>query len=274
MKSRTTSAVGLSLVLVLAACSSSDPEEALETSTTVVSSGNDDPTSSEQSPPVESDEADVDSPTTTDSDDDGVSATTEPVDADPDSDSDSDSETDEPDDADPNGNAAILSAEDLGAGWELYFEDANTLQPADLTFPDCDTEPPATGLAGSMTFFQNEELGDLTQMVFDSDQATIEQWFDTFDRIVECGEVTENGSLSVYSEEPLSSDLGADDVRSLRARELDAAGNPATGAILVFARFGDTLMVGVTNFGIEIAELDADWVGAQLALAAQKAGLI
>lgn len=250
-------------------------DEAVETTTTVATETSIDDPAAVDDEPTEDDEPDdlvvEDTDASTDEpDDDGAPATTEPADNDP----DADPATDELGNSDPDANPAILAAEDLGEGWELYFGDTTTLEPADLTFPDCDTSPPAVGLTGPLTFYQNEALGDFTQMVFESDTATIEEWFETIDRVVDCGEVTENGSPSVYTYEPLSSDLGADDVISLRAVELNASGQPATGGLLVFARFGDTLMLGVTTFGLEVADLDADWVGAQLTLSAEQAGLI
>ena len=251
MRVRATNIAVLSVVLLVTSCTSA-ADEADETTTTVATEASVD------------DSLAVDSEITEDGEPDDIvpddSATDEPVTADPDS--------------NPDSNPAVLAAEELGEGWELYFGDTNSLEPDDLTFPDCDTSPPAAALTGPLTFYQNEALGDFTQMVFESDQATIEEWLATVDRVVDCGEVTENGSPSVYSYEPLSSDLGADDVISLRAAELDANGQPATGGLLVFARFGDTLMLGVTTFGLEVVDLDADWVGAQLTLSAEKAGLI
>lgn len=274
MRIRKSNAAVLSLALVVMSCTSTTDEAEEATTTVATETSVDDSVAVDSSGAVDRDATEDDEPDdlvaedTDDPADDGAPATTEPDDAD--ADPDVDPETDELAEANP----AVLAAEDLGDGWELYFGDTNTLEPADLTFPDCDTSPPAVGLTGPLTFYQNEALGDFTQMIFDSEAATIDEWFATVERVVDCGEVTENGSPSVYSYEPLSSDLGADDVLSLRAVELDAGGQPATGGLLVFARFGDTLMLGVTTFGLQVADLDADWVGAQLRLSAEKAGLI
>lgn len=178
-----------------------------------------------------------------------------------------------PDPADGTESPLLLSVEDLGEGWELYFSDVSELDPNDTTFPDCDTNPPAEPLAGDIAFFQNEGIGNFTQFVFQSDADTIVEWLDVIERTVDCGDVTENGIPSRYTDEAFSFDSGADEVVSVRAVELDANGGPASGALLMFARYGDTLFIGVTTFGATV-DLDADWIAERHRMAAEKADLL
>lgn len=164
-----------------------------------------------------------------------------------------------------------LDAADLGEEWQHLSSNVERLDPANFASNDeCELETPSL-VEGEIHYFQRGEDERFLQLVFEADADLLAGWLDVYRELAACGELFD-GEVGVRVEAlDLPTVEGADDGYAIEMINLGADRQEIDSATLVFARFGDTLLVGIAP--LTVTSIETDWVAHALSASAADGGL-
>lgn len=159
----------------------------------------------------------------------------------------------------------------IGEGWELAFSNRESLDPASFdSTNECQIETPAK-IDGEIHFYNGPDEAGFLELIFEAPEEDLAGWVESYRQLGDC-EQLENGEMVLVGE-LLDVDVahGADEVVGLDLTITEPGGTPVDHSILVMARYGDVLLVGIAPDGPE--EVDTTEIARRLDAAADAGGL-
>lgn len=164
-----------------------------------------------------------------------------------------------------------LDAADLGEEWLHVSSNVERLDPANFQADeDCELATPSL-VEGEIHYYQLREEENFLQLVFEADTDVLAEWLDVYRELAACGELFD-GELGVRVEAlEVPTVKGADDAFAIEMINLGPDRQELDSAVLVFARFEGTLLVGIAPE--TVTPVETDWVAQALKASATDGGL-
>lgn len=164
-----------------------------------------------------------------------------------------------------------MDASSIGPGWELAFSNQESLDPARFQATnDCQIETPGK-IEGEIHLFSGPEEDGFLQLIFEGSESDLAGWLDSYRQLGDCERMETDTLVLIASPRDITIDTSAANSVAIDLVIEEPGGQPVDASLMVLARYGDVLFVGIAPDGA--AEVDADEIARRLDAAADAGGL-
>ena len=160
---------------------------------------------------------------------------------------------------------------DIGPAWELAFSNVESLDPAafDAT-NDCQIETPEK-IDGEVHLFSGPEEDGFLELIFEGPESDLSEWVDVYRQLAACDQMETEELIYVATGLEVTIDVTADEWVAFDLTVEEVGGEPVDASLLVMARYGDVILVGISPEGA--ADVDVNEIARRLGAAAESGGL-
>lgn len=164
-----------------------------------------------------------------------------------------------------------MDASLIGSGWELAFSNRESLDPAAfLATNDCQIETPEK-IDGEIHLYSGPEEDGFLQLIFEGPESDLSGWLDSYRQLGACERMETEELVFIAESRDVTIDLSAEEWVALDLVIDERGGDTVDASLIVLARYGDVLFVGIAPDGA--ADVDADEIARRLDAAAAAGGL-